>query len=126
MEVPYLKYIRSYWKETQLFLPSDEEFRKFGLSGTICVFGYVIMDKGDHYEIGQKEMMTFHDDETFEFIQGDISIKYEGKKIEIFRERAKAFDEFMNKVQMYVKNFWTEKAIEDLNTQETETVQEIL
>ena len=65
-------------------------------------------------------MMTFHDDETFEFIYDNISIKYEGKNIEIFRERAKAFDEFMNKVQMYVKNFWNEKAIEDLNKQETE------
>lgn len=120
MEVPYLKYIRSYWKEFQLFLPSDEEFRKFGFGGTMCVFGYAIMDKGDHYELGQKEMMIFHDDETFEFIHDNISIKYEGKNIEIFSKRAKAFDEFMNKVQMYVKNFWTEKAIEDLNKQETE------
>ena len=118
-EVPCLMYKRAVWKPCSYFLPSDNEFRKIGSKTVIT--GYSIIDKKDHYELSNvPELISFSNEEKLSFLYGDIKLEYEGASEEFYFQDLEKFTVFMNKVQMYVKNYWNEVAIENLD-KETET-----
>lgn len=124
LEVPCLMYKRAVWKNCSYFLPSDNEFRTIGSKTVIT--GYPIIDKKSHYVLSNiPELLTFACDEKLTFFYGDIKLEYEGASEEFYFEDLEKFTTFMNKVQMYVKNYWNEVAIENLDA-ETETAQETL
>ena len=124
LEVPCLMYKRAIWKNCSYFLPSDKEFRTIGSKTVIT--GYSIIDKKDYYELSDMpQLNSFGSEEKLTFLYGDIKLEYEGASEEFYYQDLEKFTAFMNKVQMYVKNYWNEQAIEDLDT-ETETAQETL
>lgn len=124
LEVPCLMYKRAIWKNCSYFLPSDKEFRKIG--SKVIIEGYSIIDKKNHYELSNVPVLnSFDSDEKLTFLYGDIKLEYGGASEEFYYQDLEKFTIFMNKVQMYVKNYWNEQAIEDLDT-ETETAQETL
>lgn len=124
LEVPCLMYKRAIWKNCSYFLPSDDEFRKIGTK--VVIEGYPIIDKKSHYELSNvPECNLFSSEEKLTFLYGDIKLEYGGASEEFYYQDLENFKIFMNKVQMYVKNYWNEQAIEDLDT-ETETAQETL
>ena len=124
LEVPCLMYKRAVWKNCSYFLPSDNEFRTIGNKTVIT--GYSIIDKKDHYELSNvPELISFSNEEKLTFLYGDIKLEYEGASEEFYYQDLEKFTTFMNKVQMYVKNYWNEVAIENLDA-ETETAQETL
>ena len=124
LEVPCLMYKRAIWKNCSYFLPSDSEFITIG-SKTI-ITGYSIIEKKDHYELNNvPELKSFGSDKKLSFLYGDIKLEYEGASEEFYFQDLEKFTAFMNKVQMYVKNYWNEVAIENLDA-ETETTQETL
>lgn len=124
LEVPCLMYKRAVWKKCSYFLPSDNEFRTIGNKTVIT--GYSIIDKKDHYELSNvPELNSFGSDEKLTFLYGDIKLEYEGASEEFYYQDLEKFTTFMNKVQMYVKNYWNDVAIENLDA-ETETAQETL
>lgn len=124
LEVPCLMYKRAIWKSCSYFLPSDNEFKKIG--STTVITGYSIIDKKDHYELSNiPELMSFSSNEKLTFLYGDIKLEYDGTSEEFYYQDVENFATFMNKVQMYVKNYWNERAIENLDA-ETETAQETL
>lgn len=124
LEVPCLMYKRAIWKNCSYFLPSDKEFRKIGTK--VIIEGYSIIDKKSHYELSNvPELNSFDSEEKLTFLYGDIKLEYGGASEEFYYQDLENFKIFMNKVQMYVKNYWNEQAIEDLDT-ETEPAQEIL
>jgi hypothetical protein len=117
-------YKRAIWKDCSYFLPSDTEFRTIG-SKTI-ITGYSILDKKSHYVLSNvPELVSFSNEEKLTFLYGDIKLEYEGASEEFYFQDCEKFTTFMNKVQMYVKNYWNEVAIENLD-EETETAQETL
>lgn len=71
------------------------------------------------------ELLTFTSSEKLTFLYGDIKLEYEGISEEFYYQDLEKYTIFMNKVQMYVKNYWNEVAIENLDA-ETETAQETL
>lgn len=120
LEVPCLMYKRAIWKNCSYFLPSDIEFKPIGSKTVIT--GYPIIDKKSHYVLSNvPELMLFGSEEKLTFLYGDIKLEYDGESFEDFEK----FTTFMNKAQMYVKNYWNEEAIENLDA-ETETAQETL
>lgn len=124
LEVPCLVYKRAVWKNCSYFLPSDNEFRTIGNKTVIT--GYSIIEKKDHYELSNvPELISFSNEEKLSFLYGDIKLEYEGASEEFHYQDLEKFTVFMNKVQMYVKNYWNEVAIENLDV-ETETAQQIL
>ena len=124
LEVPCLVYKRAVWKNCSYFLPSDSEFRTIG--SRVVITGYSIIDKKSHYVLSNvPELMSFNNEEKLTFLYGDIKLEYDGASEEFYFQDCEKFTAFMNKVQMYVKNYWNEVAIEDLDA-ETETAQEIL
>ena len=124
LEVPCLMYKRAIWKNCSYFLPSDSEFRTIGSKTVIT--GYSIIDKKDHYELSNvPELISFSNEEKLTFLYGNIKLEYEGASEEFYYQDVEKFTAFMNKVQMYVKNYWNEVAIENLDA-ETETAQETL
>lgn len=124
LEVPCLMYKRAIWKPCSYFLPSDNEFRTVGSKTVIT--GYSIIDKKEHYELSNiPELLTFTSNEKLSFLYGDIKLEYDGASEEFYYQDLEKYEIFMNKVQMYVKNYWNEVAIENLNA-ETETAQETL
>ena len=124
LEVPCLMYKRAIWKPCSYFLPSDNEFRTVGSKTVIT--GYSIIDKKEHYELSNiPELLTFTSNEKLTFLYGDIKLEYDGASEEFYYQDLEKYEIFMNKVQMYVKNYWNEVAIENLNA-ETETAQETL
>lgn len=124
LEVPCLMYKRAIWKNCSYFLPSDDEFRKIGTK--VVIEGYSIIDKKDHYELSNvPELNSFDSEEKLTFLYGDIKLEYEGASEEFYYQDVEKFTTFMNKVQMYIKNYWNEVAIENLDA-ETETAQETL
>jgi hypothetical protein len=107
-------YKRAIWKPCSYFLPSDNEFRTIGSKTVIT--GYSIIDKKDHYELSNiPELLTFTCDEKLTFLYGDIKLEYGGTFEELYYQDLEKFTIFMNKVQMYVKNYWNEQAFEDLD-----------
>lgn len=123
-EVPCLMYKRAVWKPCSYFLPSDNEFRTIGSKTVIT--GYSILDKKSHYVLSNiPELVSFSNEEKLTFLYGDIKLEYEGASEEFYFQDCEKFTAFMNKVQMYVKNYWNEVAIENLDA-ETETAQETL
>ena len=105
-------------------MPSDNEFKTIGSKTVIT--GYSIIDKKDHYELSDiPQLNSFRSDEKLTFLYGDIKLEYEGASEEFYFQDLEKFTAFMNKVQMYVKNYWNEVAIENLD-EETETAQETL
>lgn len=124
LEVPCLMYKRAIWKDCSYFLPSDAEFRTIGSKTVIT--GYSILDKKSHYVLSNvPELVSFSNEEKLTFLYGDIKLEYEGASEEFYFQDCEKFTAFMNKVQMYVKNYWNEVAIENLDA-ETETAQETL
>ena len=124
LEVPCLMYKRAIWKNCSYFLPSDKEFRKIGTK--VIIEGYSIIDKKSHYELSNvPELNSFSNDEKLTFLYGDIKLEYDGASEEFYFQDCEKFTAFMNKVQMYVKNYWNAVAIEKLNA-ETEPAQETL
>ena len=124
LEVPCLMYKRAIWKNCSYFLPSDSEFRQIGTR--MIITGYSIIDKKSHYVLSNvPELMAFNSEEKLTFLYGDIKLEYDGASEEFYFEDIEKFTTFMNKVQMYVKNYWNEVAIENLAA-ETEPSQEIL
>ena len=124
LEVPCLMYKRAIWKNCSYFLPSDKEFRTIGTK--VIIEGYSIIDKKNHYELSNvPELNSFGSDEKLTFLYGDIKLEYDGASEEFYFEDIEKFTTFMNKVQMYVKNYWNEVAIENLSA-ETEPSQETL
>lgn len=124
LEVPCLMYKRAIWKDCSYFLPSDAEFRTIGSKTVIT--GYSILDKKSHYVLSNvPELISFSNEEKLTFLYGDIKLEYEGASEEFYFQDCEKFTAFMNKVQMYVKNYWNEVAIENLDA-ETETAQETL
>ena len=124
LEVPCLMYKRAIWKNCSYFLPLDGEFRKIGTK--VVIEGYPIIDKKNHYELSNvPELNLFSSEEKLTFLYGDIKMEYEGASEEFYYQDVEKFTAFMNKVQMYVKNYWNEVAIENLDA-ETETAQETL
>lgn len=124
LEVPCLMYKRAIWKNCSYFLPSDTEFTTIGSKTVIT--GYSIVDKKDHYELSNvPELISFSNEEKLTFLYGDIKLEYEGASEEFYYQDLEKYTTFMNKVQMYVKNYWNEVAIENLD-EETETAQETL
>lgn len=124
LEVPCLVYKRAVWKNCSYFLPSDNEFRTIGSKTVIT--GYPLIDKKSHYVLSNiPELLTFTCEEKLTFLYGDIKLEYEGASEEFYFQDCEKFTAFMNKVQMYVKNYWNEVAIENLD-EETETAQETL
>lgn len=124
LEVPCLVYKRAVWKNCSYFLPSDSEFRTIG--SRVVITGYSIIDKKSHYVLSNvPELMSFNSEEKLTFLYGDIKLEYDGASEEFYFQDCEKFTTFMNKVQMYVKNYWNEVAIEDLDA-ETETAQETL
>lgn len=124
LEVPCLMYKRAIWKNCSYFLPSDKEFRTIGTK--VVIEGYSILDKKSHYVLSNvPELNSFGNEEKLTFLYGDIKLEYEGASEEFYYQDCEKFTAFMNKVQMYVKNYWNEVAIENLD-EETETAQETL
>lgn len=124
LKVPYLMYKRAIWKPCSYFLLADNEFRRIGNKTVIT--GYSIIDKKDHYELSNiPELLTLTGDEKLVFLYGNIKLEYNGTSEEFYFQDLEKFTVFMNKVQMYVKNYWNEVAIENLDA-ETETAQETL
>ncbi len=124
LEVPCLMYKRAIWKDCSYFLPSDNEFKTIGSKTVIT--GYPILDKKSHYVLSNiPELVSFNSEEKLTFLYGDIKLEYDGASEEFYFEDIEKFTTFMSKVQMYVKNYWNEVAIENLDA-ETETVQETL
>lgn len=124
LEVPCLMYKRAIWKDCSYFLPSDNEFKTIG--SRVVITGYSIIDKKSHYVLSNvPELMSFNNEEKLTFLYGDIKLDYDGASEEFYFQDCEKFTAFMNKVQMYVKNYWNEVAIEDLDA-ETETAQETL
>lgn len=124
LEVPCLMYKRAIWKNCFYFLPSDSEFRTIGSKTVIT--GYHIIDKKSHYVLSNvPELVSFNSEEKLTFLYGDIKLEYDGASEEFYFQDIEKFTTFMNKVQMYVKNYWNEVAIENLDA-ETETAQETL
>ena len=124
LEVPCLMYKRAIWKDCSYFLPSDNEFKTIG--SRVVITGYSIIDKKSHYVLSNvPELMSFNNEEKLTFLYGDIKLDYDGASEEFYFQDCEKFTAFMNKVQMYVKNYWNEVAIEDLDV-ETETAQETL
>lgn len=124
LEVPWLMYKRAVWKPCSYFLPTDNEFRRIGSKTVIT--GYPLIDKKDRYELSNiPELISFSSEEKLTFLYGDIKLEYEGASEEFYFEDIEKFTTFMNKVQMYVKNYWNAAAIENLDA-ETETAQETL
>lgn len=124
LEVPCLMYKRAVWKNCSYFLPSDNEFRTIGNKTVIT--GYSIIEKKDHYELSNvPELNSFDSEEKLTFLYGDIKLEYDGVSEEFYYQDLEKFTTFMNKVQMYVKNYCNEVAIENLDV-ETETAQQIL
>ena len=124
LEVPCLMYKRAIWKNCSYFLPSDKEFRKIGPK--VIIEGYSIIDKKSHYELSNvPELNSFSNDEKLTFLYGDIKLEYDGASEEFYFEDIEKFTTFMNKMQMYVRNYWNAVAIEKLDA-ETEPAQETL
>lgn len=124
LEVPCLMYKRAVWKNCSYFLPSDAEFRTIGSKTVIT--GYPIIDKKSYYVLSNvPELVSFSNEEKLTFLYGDIKLEYDGASEEFYFQDCEKFTAFMNKVQMYVKNYWNEVAIENLDT-ETEMAQETL
>lgn len=63
------------------------------------------------------ELNSFSSEEKFIFLYGDIKLEYEGASEEFYYQDVEKFTTFMNKVQMYVKNYWNEVAIENLDAE---------
>ena len=126
LNIPCLRYKRAIWKPCSYFLPSDNEFRTIGCGSKTVITGYSIIDKKDRYELSNvPDLVLFNCDEKLTFLYGDIKLEYEGASEEFYYQDVEKFTAFMNKVQMYVKNYWNEVAIEKLDA-ETETAQETL
>ena len=105
-------------------MPSDKEFRKIGPK--VIIEGYSIIDKKSHYELSNvPELNSFSNDEKLTFLYGDIKLEYDGASEEFYFEDIEKFTTFMNKMQMYVRNYWNAVAIEKLDA-ETEPAQETL
>lgn len=114
LEVPCLMYKRAIWKNCSYFLPSDNEFKTIGSKTVIT--GYSILDKKSHYILSNvPELVSFSNEEKLTFLYGDIKLEYEGASEEFYFQDCEKFTAFMNKVQMYVKNYWNEVAIENLD-----------
>ena len=119
-------YKRAIWKPCSYFLPSDNEFKTIGGGSKTVITGYSIIGKKDHYELSNvPDLVLFTSDEKLTFLYGDIKLEYEGASEEFYYQDLEKFTTFMNKVQMYVKNYWNEVAIENLDV-ETETARETL
>ena len=124
LEVPCLMYKRAIWKNCSYFLPSDSEFRTIGTR--VIITGYSIIDKKSHYVLSNvPELMSFNSEEKLTFLYGDIKLEYDGASEEFYYKDLEKFKTFMNKVQMYIKNYWNAVAIEKLDA-ETEPAQETL